>query len=150
MTDMSFEISIPCDDDGYLMLTCPACSEDFKVLGDDFQDDAVLELYCPYCGLSASTNDYLPKDVMEAAYREAENQAMKMIEKSLGKMTKEINKSGFMKAEVKSKFKENAKKELIAENNMKPIKLKCCEKEIRIQDSIPHSVFYCCYCGVNE
>lgn len=147
---MSFKISIPCDNDGYLRLTCPACSEDFKVLCDDFQDDTVLELYCPYCGLSASTNDYLPEDVMEAAYREAGNQAMKMIEKSLGKMTKELNKSGFIKAEIKSKFKENAKKELMAENNMKPIIFKCCEKEVRIQDSIPHSVFYCCYCGVNE
>lgn len=148
--DMTFKISIPCDDDGFLTLRCPACREHFKLGSDDFQDDSVVDIFCPYCGLSESTNDFLTQDIMEAATREAENQAMAFLEKELGKMTKDLNRSKFIKADLKGNFKKNAPKVLFEENNMKIINFECCHKKVKILDTIPHSIFYCSFCGVNK
>lgn len=150
MSDFTFEISIPCDDEGFLTLSCPACSEQFKLLADDYDNDNVIDIFCPYCGLSNSTSDFLTEDVIEAATREAENHAMKMIDKSLGKMVKDLNKSGFIEAKIKGDFKESAPKDLLEENNMKIIKFECCAKEIKITDNMPNSLFYCCFCGVDN
>jgi hypothetical protein len=39
MSDATFEISIPADNDGYALMQCPNCGEFFKVKPDDFEDD---------------------------------------------------------------------------------------------------------------
>jgi hypothetical protein len=148
--DITFKISVPCDDDGFLTLTCPACQGDFKLLGDQYQNQDIVDLFCPYCGLSDVPNSFLGKDVMEAAYREAENQAMALVEKELGKMMKSLNQSKFIKAETKSRFKNNSPKELFEENNMKKILLSCCGKEVKISDGSSESIIYCPFCGVNK
>ena len=40
--DFSLTISIPTDDDGYILLQCPNCGTYFKAIPSDIQDDGVL------------------------------------------------------------------------------------------------------------
>ena len=45
------EISIPADDEGYVLLRCPKCGEKFKLAPTDIESDEVEDIYCPLCGL---------------------------------------------------------------------------------------------------
>jgi hypothetical protein len=41
MSDSTFEISIPADNDGFVLLQCPYCGEFFKITPDGFKDRAI-------------------------------------------------------------------------------------------------------------
>lgn len=43
--DIHMEISIPADNDGYILLQCPNCGTFFKATPSDIEDDGVLELF---------------------------------------------------------------------------------------------------------
>ncbi len=43
--DFHMEISIPADNDGYILLQCPNCGTFFKATPSDIEDDGVLELF---------------------------------------------------------------------------------------------------------
>ena len=46
------EISIPCDEDGFVELQCHLCGEHFKLLAKDINDESNIDIWCPYCGLN--------------------------------------------------------------------------------------------------
>ena len=60
--NITVEISIPCDDEGYVLLRCSHCGELFKITASDAKDDEVLDIYCPACGLTSES--YLTDDVI--------------------------------------------------------------------------------------
>ena len=82
--DFSMTISIPADDDGYVLLQCPNCGTYFKATPSDVQDDGVLELFCPSCGLAGES--YITEDVLELAIAMTKNKAMDMIHKEFKKI----------------------------------------------------------------
>jgi hypothetical protein len=47
--EIHMEISIPTDDDGYALLQCEHCSNFFKAIPSDIEDDGILDLFCPAC-----------------------------------------------------------------------------------------------------
>ena len=81
--DFHMEISIPADNDGYILLQCPNCGTFFKATPSDIEDDGVLELFCPSCGLVGE--DYITEDVLELAMAMAQNKAMDMIHEEFKK-----------------------------------------------------------------
>lgn len=76
--DFRMTISIPADDDGYVLLKCPNCGTYFKVMPADIEDDGILEIFCPSCGLVG--NDYITDDVLELALAMTENKMKDMID----------------------------------------------------------------------
>ena len=74
MEDFSFEISIPCDDDGFVLLQCPKCGEFFKLRPSDIESDEVLDIYCPLCGLTSE--EYFTQDVIDLAIAMTKNKAL--------------------------------------------------------------------------
>ena len=70
-------ISIPADDEGYILLQCEHCGTFFKATPSDIEDDGVLHLFCPSCGLSSE--NYVTEDVMELATKMAQNKFNDMI-----------------------------------------------------------------------
>ena len=50
--DVTFNISIPSDSDGFVLLQCSLCGEFFKMTPTDFEDDSQLHIWCPNCGLN--------------------------------------------------------------------------------------------------
>lgn len=75
--DISFEITIPSDDDGYILLQCERCGEYFKITAADTRDDKLLDIYCPCCGLVSE--NYITEDVAKLAQSIAQNYAMDLI-----------------------------------------------------------------------
>ncbi len=70
----TIEISIPADNDGFVLLQCSHCGEFFKLSVSDCEDDNILNVYCPSCGLISDS--YITEDVKELALAIAENYAM--------------------------------------------------------------------------
>ena len=70
-------ISIPADDDGYILLQCEHCGTFFKATPSDIEDDGILHLFCPSCGLTSE--NYVTEDVIELATKMAQNKVNDMI-----------------------------------------------------------------------
>ncbi len=54
MDSIALEFSIPADDDGYILLQCGHCGEYFKLTAEDCENDDILRIVCPACGLNIS------------------------------------------------------------------------------------------------
>ena len=57
--DVTLEMSIPLDDDGFLRRACPTCEREFKWLPSTNDEEAidspeVDHYFCPYCGVQRS------------------------------------------------------------------------------------------------
>ncbi|MCK1997510.1 hypothetical protein MPH47_09800 [Psychrobacillus psychrodurans] len=145
MSDVIIPFSIPLDDDGYLTLQCPFCVKQFKLTGEDVEDDSVYELFCPYCGLVTEPSEFLSDEVKEKAMRLAENQLYDLLNGFMGDMKKTFRNSKSVKVKTGSKFKMNDPKTIIESDSMERYHLSCCEREIKaflIDDTL-----YCPFCG---
>ena len=49
--EINMTISIPTDNDGYVLLQCEHCGTYFKGTPSDLKDDGVFNIFCPSCGL---------------------------------------------------------------------------------------------------
>jgi len=63
MTEIELALSFPLDTDGFLRRACPICLREFKWLWVDHDDKETEipqpeEYYCPYCGGSATPNEW--------------------------------------------------------------------------------------------
>lgn len=142
---INFEITIPTDKEGFILLKCPLCGELFKLKLSDFEDDRIFNIYCPSCGLVSES--YITEDVLELAQKIIKNYASDIIEKSFKNLEK--SSKGILK------FTSNMKKE-----NEQPIMLRvealekkfyvCCKMEAKIKPILKFSGSYCPYCGVKD
>lgn len=74
MDNFTIKISIPTDDDGFVLLKCPKCGEYFKLPPSDIKSEDVFNIYCPLCGLIS--DNYLTEDVIELAQAKALNHVL--------------------------------------------------------------------------
>lgn len=81
-------ISVPTDDYGYILLQCSYCGNFFKSTPDDIEDNRVLKLYCPSCGLNS--DDYITEDVFELAAAMANNKVVDMVYNEFKKMERQF------------------------------------------------------------
>ena len=49
MSEQIGVISIPADEDGFVLMQCPLCGEFFKLRAEDFEAEDVIEIWCPCC-----------------------------------------------------------------------------------------------------
>lgn len=137
-------ISIPSDNDGYILLKCPSCGEKFMLLEDDINDDTVLDIWCPNCGLVHQ--EYFDDETINLAERMVGNEVADI----LNEISTSINKS-FKNSDIEIKS-EKIKKEVEI-----PIGRKigdfdekyyaCCNKYAKISSIKKFEGGYCPFCG---
>lgn len=144
--DKVFTISIPPDDDGYILLQCEHCGEYFKVTANDIQDDRVLNIYCPACGLESDS--YITEDVIELAEVMTTNYAQDLIYDELKKLEKQTRRSPVQ-------FKIKSKPEYLYENPVRSgiealqiVSFPCCHRRAKIKPLLKMSGCCCPFCGV--
>jgi len=106
------KITIPTDDEGFVLLQCPLCGVYFKLNSEDMIADDVIEVTCPSCGLKS--DNYLTSDVIEIAKAKTMNYALDMFHDEFKKLERSI-KSSFVsfsagpkpKHEVEGKMYDN-------------------------------------------
>ena len=148
MSDATFEISIPADNDGYALMQCPNCGEFFKVKPDDFEDDGVLEIYCPACGLVGDS--YITEDVLELATAMAQNYATDLIYNELKKMEKQF-KGGFVSFSAGKKPKPEPENPIRDGIEALAVTLfPCCKRSAKVKPLLQITGCYCPFCGVKN
>lgn len=146
----SFEmsISIPTDDDGYVLLQCPNCGAYFKATPSDIEDDGILLIYCPSCGLTGES--YITEDVVELATAKIQNCAVDMIFDEFKKMERQFkNGSVTFKAGKPPKHEpENPIRSGI--EALEITTFPCCKRTAKIKPLLKITGCYCPFCGVKN
>lgn len=145
---ITFKISIPSDDDGYILLRCEHCGTFFKALASDIEDDGLLNLYCPSCGLISE--HYLTPEVIELAETIVHNYAADAVYKAFKDLERET-KNSFVQ------FKAGKRPKHLPENPIKSgiealeiTDFKCCHRTAKIKPLLRMTGCYCPFCGVKE
>jgi uncharacterized Zn-finger protein len=142
---MTFSISIPSDDDGFVSRECPHCSNRFKMMTTDIESEELLDLFCPYCGLPSSVNETHPSEVLEQAHIIAENYAASMIQDALEHSFKGSKHLKFKRGKP---LPMQDDKILFEKEEMAAIDLNCCTKVVKVNDLSAATGIYCPFCGV--
>lgn len=143
------EFSVPSDNDGYVSFQCPHCNELFKLSTSEVQEDDVIILYCPKCGLSDEPSSFTSNDVIEHANVLVENLFNEMINdfsKSLEKGFK--NNKNFSFKSGKPLPIEHPNPLYEKDSDFEEFEMSCCNRHIKLKKSGSLGYIYCPYCGV--
>lgn len=144
MDEFSLNISIPTDDEGYVLLKCPKCGEFFKLRPEDIESEDVKDIYCPLCGLTSDS--FLTDEVIEAARIQALNKVMGTLHKEMVKLEKKTKNSI-----IQFKAGKYQEEEEISINSsidsMEIYDFDCCNKSAKIRYLTYYSGCYCPFCG---
>lgn len=146
--EITFEIAIPTDEDGFVLLKCPICGELFKLIPSDYRDDSVSSIYCPSCGLAGES--YITDDVLELAMNIAENQKNELVLKTLKKLERKT-KGSMIRIETKTKIRKKSEQPImLTVENLEQKVYPCCKLAAKIKPILKMSGSYCPYCGVMD
>ena len=143
---MTMSISIPSDDQGYILLQCEYCGSFFKIPTECFEDDSILNISCPSCGLIS--DNYLTKEVLDLAQAKIHNYAMDLIHQTLKDMERKSKKSSI---HIKASSRYDKDDEAPIKTKIDTLliaKFKCCNKTAKVSPLIKYAGCYCAYCGV--
>nr|WP_307990636.1 TFIIB-type zinc ribbon-containing protein [uncultured Niameybacter sp.] len=147
MSDISLEISIPADNDGFVLFRCPVCGEYFKLKPSDVEADEVLHVWCPCCGIASK--DYITDDVIDLAMKMAENVAMDMIFNEMKKWERQFK--GPLTFKVGNRPKPKPEEPIVAGiEALEKERYRCCKREAKIKPTLKYSSSYCPFCGVKK
>lgn len=143
--DITFNISIPSDSDGFVILQCSLCNDFFKMKPTDFEDETQLQIWCPSCGLNPDS--LITDEAVDLAMKMANNHVSDLI----NDFSKELSKS-FKRGNIKYKPGSKLKKEPIDSlfsklDNLELQTYNCCYKEAKISPSLKMEGGYCPFCG---
>lgn len=146
--NFKFEISIPTDNEGFVLLKCPICMNLFKLKPSDYRSDSVFSIYCPSCGLIS--DNYITEDVLELALKKANNYINDYVAREFRKIEKG-SKGSIFQFEIKNNYKrENEQPIMLRAEKLEKKEYLCCKMQAKIKPILKISGSYCPYCGVMD
>ena len=146
MDEVSFNVNIPLDEDGFIEMECDYCKNRFMLHKNTYEDDNNLNFFCPICGLPNSINSFFCPEVIERFQQEAISYMQNELQRQLGGSIKAINRSGF--AKITMKHSDIGDKQLYAPINQYEIEHKfCCGIDVKIHNIDKQIGTYCPICG---
>lgn len=143
---ITLELSIPSDNDGYVLLQCSHCGSLFKLKAESIDDDSILFIYCPSCGLIS--DNYLSDDAIDLAMAKTRNYALSLIQESFKDLERKTKGKNF-RFHKSSSIDKVEEKPIITRVDMLTIaNFACCNRTAKIHPLIKFSCGYCPYCGV--
>ena len=144
--DIKFEISIPADEEGYVILKCPSCSEKFMLTVEDIEDESRIDIWCPNCCLAH--DNYLDDDVYELAERIVENQVAAMLNDFSRSLEKSFRNSKNIKFKSEKRIEKQAELPIARKTgDYEEKKYLCCDKTAKISSIKKFEGSYCPFCG---
>lgn len=145
--DNEIRIPIPTDDDGYVLLKCEHCGNFFKVMPSDAQDDRILYVYCPSCGLTSES--YVTDDVLELVENMTENIANDLFYEAVKKLEQSNSKNFKVKAGKRPAHK-NENPLHSGVEALETSTFLCCNRIAKIKPLLKMTGAYCPFCGVKN
>lgn len=147
--EIHMAVSIPTDDEGYILLHCEHCGTFFKATPSDIKDDGVLHIFCPSCGLTSE--NYLTEDVIELAMRMIKNKVNDMIYDAFKDLERHNKRNSTIK------FKAGKRPEHETEDPIRSgiealeiANFPCCRRTAKIKPLLKMTGAYCPFCGVKN
>lgn len=148
VSDIKLEISIPTDNDGFVLFQCSLCGEFYKLIASEAQSDDVIKIWCPCCGLKSE--NYLTQNVIELAMNMIKNVSVDMIFKEMNKLERKFKCSGGLTFKAGNKPKPKSVNPIISGIEALEIQnYDCCKRHAKIKPIVKFSGSYCPFCGVN-
>ena len=144
MDDFTLEISIPTDDDGFVLLRCQKCGEYFKLPPSDIESDEVIDIHCPLCGLISDT--YITEDVIELAQAKAINEFFDTFYKEMKSLERKSKNSLIQIKANKPKLEDEIPIRSTIDS-MEIVDFECCKRQGKIRHLLNYCGCYCPYCG---
>lgn len=142
---VNFQISIPADPDGFILLQCSLCGEYFKLTSSDIEDDSQIQIWCPNCGLVSE--NYLTDEVIELGMRTLKNHAADIINNAMKDLEKSLKGKHIKFEKSKALEKEPTDPLQSKVENLDVFNFECCHKSAKISPSLSFSGCYCPFCG---
>lgn len=148
MSEVTFKIIVPGDNDGFVTLQCPFCEDRFKLTTIDFEREDIIEIFCPYCGLRHEHSFFLTDEVIEQAQIIASN----YLKSKINQWAKDLERSSKSNKHVKFKagksLKMDAEKILFEKEELETYKPSCCQITVKTRPIHQIIAVYCPCCGV--
>jgi len=141
-------ISIPADDEGYVLLKCEHCRTFFKCTPSDIQDDGVLHIFCPSCGLVSDS--YITEDVLNLAIKMTKNAANDMIYDMFKDLERQTKRGG---VQFKAGKRPKHETEDPIRSGIEALEISsfpCCARTAKIKPILKMTGAYCPFCGVKD
>lgn len=147
MGEITVSVDLPNDNDGFIEYECPNCQKVFRLDKNLFNEPREYSvLFCPYCGLNSSVDNFYTTECVEYMKIAAEQQAIDMLNDSFKSMEKQFRNSKFIKVKAKPiKKKEN---DILTLHGGIDRVMSCenCEENYKICNE-EGAISYCPYCG---
>ena len=142
-------ISIPADDEGYVLLQCEHCGTFFKATPFDIEDDGVLHIFCPSCGLVSDS--YVAEDVIELARRMVENKVNDMLYDAFKDLERHNKRNSIIKFKAGKRPKHEPEDPIRSGIEALEITMfPCCGRTAKIKPLLKMTGAYCPFCGVKN
>ena len=146
ISKMKYDITIPGDEDGFIQMKCPPCGDKFMISIDDYENEDLIELWCPQCGLIHES--YIDDDIEELANRIIENSVKDLLNGFSKDLEKTFKNNEFMKVKEGKKLKKEAELPIGRKFSDLTVKyFKCCNKDAKVSLQQEFSGCYCPFCG---
>ena len=142
----TISISIPLDEDGFMLMQCPHCQGFFKVLSADYESDDVYELWCPLCGLK--DDNFLPAELLELAKAKALNSIIGDFEKQLARIGASTSRQSLMSLKVSVDSKREREREVLpAVDAFEKSVCVFCGRTTKLKPLDKYLGSFCAFCG---
>lgn len=148
MDDFTIAIEISPDSDGFIPMECPLCGERFGLRAEDIEDDEVLEIRCPHCGIVSES--FVTPEIIELAEARLANLALGLIHDEMEKLER-TTKGKAIEIKAGRKPHEEPEPILAAEvNSLQEVQCDNCGRAAKVSAVLAFSVFVCPCCGVSN
>lgn len=146
--DTEFEITIPTDNDGYVLLQCGHCGELFKLLPAEMEDDSVVDICCPGCGLISA--NYLTEDVINLMMVKVQNYVTETFFDQVKKMERQTQNANVKIKAGKKPQRQEEEPIRASIDALRITRFPCCHRTAKISPLLRMSACCCPYCGVKN
>lgn len=152
--EVTLEMSLPLDSDGFLRRECPTCEREFKWLSGSDDEDADIAVpddagyFCPYCGVQAPAGSWLTQAQAHLAQNIVQRQVLGPMLKNFGKDLDRFGRSSGGLISVSTEYDEpNELDPLTEADDMRRVDFACHRSEpVKVLDDWDRAV-RCLVCG---
>ena len=144
--DNSMTISMPLDEEGFMMMQCPRCGDFFKVTSKDYEADDVEELWCPICGLKG--NSFWPTEIIELARAKALNRVIGDLEKEITNIGTSTSRQSLISLKITVRSEHKREGEVLpAVDAFEKSKCGFCGRVTKLKPLVKYVGAFCAFCG---
>lgn len=154
MEEMTFQVSLPLDDDGFIDRQCPSpqCGRTFKVLASDCETSTTLAMYCTFCRQEDEPASFTTSEQQDYLQAELEAKMAEQLQTLLGGLAKRVNRRNHRHSPVSIKMTTKFAdiRVPVTPETLKPMTLRVECEQCGCTYAVIGAGFFCPLCGANS